>query len=250
MVGARIIPRGGGVGGAGTILKRMDCYGDDRLLQGCFHCGGSADTADHAPPKVLLDKPYPDEMIVVPSCYACNNSASLDEAYLACIVECAVTGEVEAGRVHRQAIAKMLAHSPALAAQMAAIRTVDEHGTTFHPDLGRVKRTVTKIARAHAAYELHEHFEQEPLSVEVFPLSVLSSEARRNFENLGGAGFSLWPEVGSRAMQRLVEGYPGNRPGWVVVQEDRYRYMAGIENGRVVRMVISEYLGCKVVWDF
>lgn len=229
-------------------MKRIDSYGDVRLLQGCFHCGRSADTADHAPPKVLLDKPYPNEMIVVPSCYACNNSASLDEAYLACVVECAVTGEVEASRVRRQAIAKMLAHSPALAAQMAAIRMLDESGTMFRPDLERVKRTVIKIARAHAAYELHEHFEDEPLAVEVFPLPLLSDEGRRSFENLSGGGFAMWPEVGSRAMQRLVEGYPGDRPGWVVVQAGRYRYMAGIENGRVVRMVLSEYLGCKVVW--
>ena len=50
-------------------------------------------------------------------------------------------------------------------------------------------------------------------------------------------------------MQRLLEGYPGDRPGWVVVQEGRYRYMAGVEDGNVVRMVLSEYLGCKVVWD-
>lgn len=231
-------------------MKRVECYGDSRIRNGCFHCGASADTVDHAPPKVWLDKPYPDEMIVVPSCYACNNSASLDESWLACVVECVVTGEVEPERVSRPAIAKMLAHSPALAASMVAIRTVGETGTTFSPDMDRVRRIVTKIARAHAAYELHEHFEHEPASVDVFPLMLLSEELLQEFESLGGGGFAMWPEVGSRAMQRLLEGYPGDRPGWVVVQEGRYRYMAGVEDGRVVRMVLSEYLGCKVVWDF
>lgn len=230
-------------------MKRVECYGDSRILAGCFHCGGAADTVDHTPPKVLLDKPYPDEMIVVPSCYACNNSASLDESWLACVIECVVTGEVEAERVTRPAIAKMLAHSPALAASMAAIRSIGETGTMFSPDMDRVRRIVTKIAHAHAAYELHEHFEHDPTCVEVFPLPLLSDAALHEFESLGGAGFAMWPEVGSRAMQRLLEGYPGDRPGWVVVQEGRYRYMAGIEDGRVVRMVISEYLGCKVSWD-
>lgn len=230
-------------------MKRVNCYGDDRILTGCFHCGGEADTVDHTPPKVLLDKPYPNEMIVVPSCYNCNNSASLDESWLACVVECVVTGEVEADRVSRPVVAKMLAHSPALAASMAEIRSIGEDGTTFRPDLERVRRIVTKIARAHAAYELHEHFENAPSSVEVFPLSLLSDEALQDFESFGGGGFASWPEVGSRAMQRLLEGYPGNRPGWVVVQEGRYRYMAGVEDGNVVRMVLSEYLGCKVVWD-
>lgn len=231
-------------------MKRVECYGDSRILNGCFHCGEGADTVDHAPPKILLDKPYPDEMIVVPSCYACNNSASLDESWLACVIDCVVTGEVEPKRVSRPAISKILAHSPALAASMAAIRTVGETGTTFSPDMERVRRIVTKIARAHAAYELHEHFEHEPASVDVFPLTLLSNEALHEFESLGGGGLAMWPEVGSRAMQRLLEGYPGDRPGWVVVQEGRYRYMAGVEDGRVVRMVLSEYLGCKVLWDY
>lgn len=231
-------------------MKRIDCYGDNRILTGCFHCGGEANTVDHAPPKVFLDKPYPNELIVVPSCYECNNSASLDESWLACVVECTVTGEVEAARVSRPVVAKMLAHSPALASSMAAIRSVTENGTIFHPDIDRVRRIVTKIARAHAAYELHEHFEQEPISVDVFPLPSLSHQALHDFESLGGGKLAMWPEVGSRAMQRLLEGYPGDRPGWVVVQKDRYRYMAGIENGRVVRIVFSEYLGCEVVWDF
>lgn len=230
-------------------MRRLDCFGDDRILTGCFHCGAKVTTVDHAPPKVLLDKPYPDEMIAVPSCYDCNNSASLDESWLACLVECVVTGEVEAARVSRPVIAKILARSPALVASLTAIRTITDDGTTFSPDMDRVRRIVTKIARAHAAYELHEHFEREPVSVGVFPLQLLSERALQEFETFGGGGFAMWPEVGSRAMQRLVEGYPGDRPGWVVVQEGRYRYMAGVEDGYVVRMVLSEYLGCRVTWE-
>lgn len=231
-------------------MKRLDSYGDGRILQGCFHCGAAPDTVDHAPPKVLLDQPYPHEMIVVPACYACNNGASLDESYLACIIECTITGEVEADRVSRPAIAKMLAHSPALAAQMAAIRMVGEGGTTFYPDLARVKRILVKIARAHAAYELHEHVEEEPISVDVFPLLQLTVEQRGVFERPPSGSLAGWPEVGSRAMQRLLEGYPGDRPGWVVIQEGRYRYMASVDDGRVLRIVLSEYLGCAVNWDY
>ncbi|PWC31152.1 hypothetical protein TSO352_30505 [Azospirillum sp. TSO35-2] len=144
----------------------------------------------------------------------------------------------------------MLARSPALASSMAAIRSITENGTMFHPDMDRVRRIITKIARAHAAYELHEHFEHEPLAVDVFPLSLLSDQALLNFENFGDGKLAMWPDVGSRAMQRLLEGYPGDRPGWVVVQKGRYRYMAGVEDGSVVRMVLSEYLGCEVTWDF
>lgn len=83
------------------------------------------------------------------------------------MIECAVTGEVDAERVSRPAIAKMLAHSPALSVSMAAIRSVDGSGTTFSPDTDQVRRIVTKIARAHAAYELHD------------------------FETLGSGGFAI-----------------------------------------------------------
>lgn len=76
----------------------------------------------------------------------------------------------------------------------------------------------------------------------------MTEKQRRLFEE--PAGGALWPEVGSRAMQRLMIGYPGGRPGWVVIQEGRYRYMAAIGNGRVVRIVLSEYLACEAVWPF
>lgn len=51
-------------------------------------------------------------------------------------------------------------------------------------------------------------------------------------------------------MHRLLEGYLRDRSGWIVVQEGRYRYVADVEDGRVARMVLSEYLGCRVVWDW
>lgn len=192
-------------------MKRVDCYGDDRILQGCFHCGGRPDTDDHSPPKVLLDKPYPAEMITVPSCYECNNSASLDEAYLACVIECTVTGNVSTEGVARTVIQKTLAPIPALTSQMNAIRTMGEDGSVFHPDPERIRREIVKIARAHATYELHEHFEEDPISVRCFPPQVLSEGQREEFER--PAGGMMWPEVGSRAMQRLVEGYHSDRPG-------------------------------------
>ena len=38
--------------------------------------------------------------------------------------------------------------------------------------------------------------------------------------------------------------------GWVVVQPDRYRYAVVETGGVVVRMVLSEYLACEVVWEY
>lgn len=49
----------------------------------CAICGISeATTSDHLPPKGIFPKPRPSNLITVPSCVECNNSASdLDEAF-------------------------------------------------------------------------------------------------------------------------------------------------------------------------
>lgn len=49
----------------------------------CAICGiNEATTSDHIPPKSIFPKPRPNNLITVPSCFDCNNSASeLDEVF-------------------------------------------------------------------------------------------------------------------------------------------------------------------------
>jgi hypothetical protein len=77
----------------------------------------------------------------------------------------------------------------------------------------------------------------------------MQDDARGRFET--PPDVNVWPEVGSRAMQRLVVSPPRGTvsPGWVVVQDDRYRYLAVAEHSILVRIVVSEYLACEVVWS-
>lgn len=43
----------------------------------CCYCGiRPATTKDHIPPKAIFNKPRPDDLITVPSCFECNNEAS------------------------------------------------------------------------------------------------------------------------------------------------------------------------------
>lgn len=45
--------------------------------QRCAICGiRNATTSDHVPPKAIFPKPRPADLITVPSCFQCNNSAS------------------------------------------------------------------------------------------------------------------------------------------------------------------------------
>lgn len=48
----------------------------------CIYClENVADTKDHVPPKLMLRKPYPNNLLTVPACSSCNQSFSLDEEY-------------------------------------------------------------------------------------------------------------------------------------------------------------------------
>lgn len=49
----------------------------------CIYCGGDKDiTVDHVPPKLLLTRPYPENLITVPACFPCNQSFQKDDEYI------------------------------------------------------------------------------------------------------------------------------------------------------------------------
>tara|TARA_R110000850_G_scaffold83838_3_gene179908 strand:+ start:699 stop:1409 length:711 start_codon:yes stop_codon:yes gene_type:complete len=49
----------------------------------CFLCGSEGDiTREHIPPKCLFPKPRPNNLLTVPCCFNCNNTASQDDEYL------------------------------------------------------------------------------------------------------------------------------------------------------------------------
>jgi hypothetical protein len=47
----------------------------------CVYCGEKALTVDHIPPKLLLSKPYPNNLITVPACSECNAGFQADDEY-------------------------------------------------------------------------------------------------------------------------------------------------------------------------
>lgn len=228
-------------------MDQLQSFADDRLLVGCIHCTGPTETRDHIPSRILLDEPYPENLPVVPACAACNNGFSLDEEYLACLVEVARAGSVEL--VARTKIRRILEASPALAARLAQARIVDGNGTvSFNTENERVKNVVLKLARGHAAYELNEQQLDDPSHLMVVPLHTLDPRAREHFENPPQP--TAWPEVGTRAMQRMiVAGKSVYHLGWVDVQPGQYRYLAIAEGPVMVRFVLGEYLACEVIWE-
>jgi len=224
---------------------------DQRLRGMCAYCGALPNTRDHVPPKVLLDEPYPPELPVVEACETCNVSFSLDEQYLACFIETVLSGTVEPSEIGRAKVRRILSENVALASRIEASRKRDREGNLiWEPEIGRVHNTMIKLARGHAAYELYPQFD-EPIEVGIAPLPVMSDDEITKFESGGEGSFHGWPEIGSRAFVRACGNSPDGfeqRDNWVVVQPGRYRYAVDEVPFRV-RMILSEYLACQVVWE-
>ena len=234
-------------------LKIDERLKNSRLDGVCVYCGRRSSTRDHVPSKVLLDEPYPDQLPVVPACQNCNQSFSLDEEYLACAIDVALSGTVDTNGIGRPKIRRIMEKNRELRDRLRDSRRTD--GGVGPPvwmvERLRVRNVVVKLAKGHVAYEMYANLE-EPKHVEFAPLTTVNSGQTATFEGVGLEGtVAGWPELGSRAFLRAIGEHPDssqNVGGWVVVQAGRYRYAVSEEVGIRVRMLLSDYLACEVLW--
>jgi hypothetical protein len=224
---------------------------DQRLLGACVFCGRKPDSRDHVPSKVFLDDPLPENLPVVEACTACNQSFSLDEEYLACLLEAVASGTSDPDEMRRTKISDALRRNVCLRQRLHKSMVVEEDGSLiWTPEQSRVRNVVLKLARGHAAYELSLPQLDEPRAVAFAPLISLTDEARAEFERAGAGEVRGWPEVGSRALLRAVRARPfeDTEGPWIEVQAGRYRYSVDQAGGVIVRIVLAEYLACEVGW--
>jgi hypothetical protein len=241
-------------------MEQLQDFADSRLVDGCIYCGGVPDTRDHVPSRSLLDAPLPENLPVVGACRKCNNDFSSHEEYFVCLLEAVLRGSTDA--VQRPLVADILHRSPALRTRIDGARRELDGQVTFSIEVERVKTVLLKLARGHAAFELSAVRRREPSVFEWGPLALLSDEQREWFEDVHVS--NLYPEIGSRAMQRMVvaqftfagpDGAEHRHDAllvndWLEVQERRYRYMAYEDHSAVhVKIVIDEYLYCYTCWD-
>lgn len=224
-------------------MRALSTFGDSRTGAACAFCGRAKATRDHVPSRVLLDEPFPFDLPVIGACQPCNNGFLIDEEYLACLVECVLAASTDPACVGRPKVARILERKPALRQRLDAARTVGANGCEFSVERDRVERVLVKLAIGHALHELHEVASEVPSNVWFHPIALLDDEARNAFESVEAP--MVWPEVGSRAMQRMAAG----EYGWLEVQPGRYRFLATVGGSARIRMVLSEHLACEVLWD-
>lgn len=227
-------------------MEQLPNFGDERQTAFCVYCGRDTRTRDHVPPKVFLDEPYPTNLPVVHACQDCNARFSLDEEYVASLIECALIGSVNPNEMGREKVRRILISKPALVARLAQAREKTEGGTAFKIETDRVRNVIIKLGKGHVAFEQNEPQYDDPSSLSFAPLTVMLPDVQERFETPPQS--SIWPEVGSRAMQRLAAVFPRGA-AWIIAQPGRYRYLTAVGDGVIVRVVLSEYLGCEVVWS-
>ena len=243
-------------------MKRTQDYSDVRLKGVCAQCGDGLrkgnKSSDHVPSKCLLRKSegpaedqYPSNLPVAFTCRECNDQFSDDEQYFGVFLNCVLKGSTEPDDHAEQWVRRALKRNLSLRTRIEAARRSEivdgAELLTWVPELARVHRVVVKNARGHAFYEFGEAVLEEPKCVWALPLAHMTEAQRSAFE-AGRPGLAGWPEVGSRAMQRLITGVDLDE-GWVVVQPSVYRYRVEHDDGLVVRAVLRDYVATEVCWD-
>ncbi|MBT5110582.1 MAG: hypothetical protein HOM25_18025 [Rhodospirillaceae bacterium] len=238
-------------------MDQINEFVDERQKSWCIHCGEFIESVDsnrdHAPSKILLLKPYPENLPVVQICKQCNEGFSLDEEYTATFLSCVLTGSTNPDTQCNPRAALILRKSPNLRARIERAKKEyqtlgGETRTVWIPETGRINRIALKNARNHAFFEYGEPMLQEPNSIWSAPLETLTTEQRSEFEKINmEADLAGWPEVGSRMMTRLLTGQDFS-DGWIVIQDGTYQYGVVQHDGILVRSVLFNYLATEVYW--
>jgi len=184
-------------------MEQFRDFADSRLIDGCIYCGGLSNTRDHVPSRVLLDRPLPTNLPVLPACTNCNTSFSADEEYFACVLEAIMVGSANPESVHRPVVAGILRKNPALRMRIeAAKRPFIKGQVAFDVEVDRIRNVLLKLARGHAAYELSQVCHEAPTHFSWGPISDLSPLAQKSLDE---AYFpESFSEVGSRGNQRML----------------------------------------------
>lgn len=248
-------------------MRQIQDLSDERQRGWCPHCGVAIGehnwNRDHVPTRGLLSRPYPLNLPVVHICGQCNVGFSADEAYLIAFLGAVLSGSTNVDAAAYPSAAHLLRGKSGLRKRIAESgHTQLEYKQGWKPELDRIERVMVKNARGHWLYEVGEAVTDDPHTVWAQPLYLLPDTARSTFTPSGPDSVAtLWPELGSRMMERLAEsvtlqcgdsaadGDPTFRGGWLDVQANTYRYSCITEHHRrIVRMVLYEYLAAEVVW--
>lgn len=218
---------------------------------GCVYCSKPASTREHVPSQTFLIEPIPDNLPTLPACFECNNGFSEDELYVACfldIFKMYVYGDCS----RKVETDRRLAKFEKLCTTIGEQLKVEDGKVYYHVDEERLLRILLKLAKGHAAFEVdYLSFDDTDTDFAYDFIFNLDEETVADFEAIEVS--EKYPEIGSRGMlifQNVDTGDAVTIAQWNEVQENQYRYQVS-QNDKgetVVKLVIFEFLYCKVTF--
>lgn len=223
-------------------------YGDSRLTDFCAYCGGVAETEDHVPSRCFLDKPYPQDMPVVPCCHKCNHDFSENEEYVSCLIDCMKYNTVVPDEIPREKTRRTLLHSPKLQERIALQKREFGGVIVYDIEKERFEKVMRKLAYGHLAFENNTLFWDSTYNIARWLLPEMSDSQKKTFFQTY-KGFLL-PEVSSRGLEHIVLHSENNdeqsfSSPWITVQEGRYAYCVSPDSNRV-KFIIADFLAVEV----
>jgi hypothetical protein len=230
-------------------MRQIKTFSDYRLENMCSYCGDFPDTKDHVPSRVLLDEPFPENLLVVPCCNKCNQSFSLDEEYVACILECVICGTTIVENLKREKISKKLEKNKALLQKITNSIVQSDGQLSFNIEVDRLQNVILKLSKGHIKYENSEPVFEEPTYFGFRPLHTMTKKEVDLF--LSTTELTKSPEVGSRAMQNFLINNNMVQSHWTIVQSDNYCYSVNTNlNSISVKIIMLNYLATEMIWQY
>ena len=136
------------------------------------------------PPRTFLERPFPQNLLTVPSCIKCNSGFSKDEQYVLILIAhistaSTLTSKLEAGGT----VDRALSRAPALDERIIESLEVDGTGRiNIQPELNRVNRILEKISLGLFAHRYSRIPDSSSLKSEgAFPYNIKDFRSTQYF---------------------------------------------------------------------
>lgn len=252
----------------GDEAKRPRVTFSRKGIHYCIYCGDLSDTREHAPSKVFLSKPYPDEDLpVLPACHTCNNGFSKDELYTEVYIDAMKYLSGYADSLSKENQERMKHNTAFLDAQNDLSKYYSGESIPVNE---KVIKILTKLSVCHMVYELSEGYCVNDACVQ--PTSVaysfafdITTEEKKKYDGFIFMNDKQVPEMGSRVFDKIRVLEPVLQEInskeqlkvpmvimlWSDIQEHNYRYVAWLENDDTfhVKIVIHDFLYAEIIFD-
>lgn len=222
-------------------------FADSRQTEFCAFCADikSSLTKEHTPSKILLNKPYPENLHIVYACEKCNKGFSLDEEYIAYWIDMALFKKRDIETERYKKALRVLEKRPSLKKRILGSNLFGQN-ELLPIEEDKFENVLFKLASGHVLYKQNNPQYEKPTSIKWNFLDSFDNKERSSFENT--PKMDVYPEVGSRTVIMI------NSSGeicyqWEIVQNSMYRYIvADVDNSVIVKLVLSEFIACEIIW--